>query len=215
MSDGSPAGLLRLYHALANDFLYSDPSALVVFPDNHDISRIYTQLGEDFGLFKIAIAYKLVVRGTPQLYYGTEILMANRGSKDHGVIRSDFPGGWDDDAVNAFTGEGLNEQQMEAQDFVRSLLQWRKNRPVIHSGKLMHFRPENGVYVLFRYDDTDSVMLILNKNEEEIALGVDRFTERLEDFSHARNVITGKSEPLGDMLRLPARSPLVLDLLKD
>jgi glycosidase len=215
MSDGSPAGLLRVYHALANDFVYADPSALVVFPDNHDISRIFTQLNEDYGLFKMAIAYMLIVRGTPQIYYGTEILKSNPGTEDHGVIRSDFPGGWDGDPINAFTGAGLGKQQLNAQQFLRTLLRWRRNQPVIHSGQLMHFRPGNGIYVLFRYDDRNSVMLVLNKNEHDVTLETARYLERLKGFDRTRNVITGELQSLGDTLHVPARSPLILELHKD
>jgi hypothetical protein len=61
------------------------------------------------------------MRGIPQLYYGTEILMSNKGTESHGIIRSDFPGGWKDDDVNAFTGTGLTGQQKEAQQFIKKL----------------------------------------------------------------------------------------------
>ena len=91
-------GLIKLYEMLGSDYHYADPSELVIFPDNHDMSRIYTQINEDYGLYRMAIAYILTMRGTPQLYYGTEILMHNRGTDSHGVIRSDFPGGWSGDA---------------------------------------------------------------------------------------------------------------------
>jgi glycosidase len=91
MEDLRPGGLLMLYRALANDFVYPSPGDLVVFPDNHDMSRIFTQLGGDYDLFRMAIAHTLVVRGVPQIYYGTEILMANPETDDHGLIRSDFP----------------------------------------------------------------------------------------------------------------------------
>ena len=43
------------------------------------------------------------------------MILTNPG--DHGLIRTDFPGGWKDDAVNAFTGEGLNEYQKDMQSF--------------------------------------------------------------------------------------------------
>ena len=81
LQDLRPVGLLYLYRALANDFVYPDPSALVIFPDNHDMSRIFTQLGEDYDLYRMALAYVLTMRGTPQIYYGTEILMANTGTE--------------------------------------------------------------------------------------------------------------------------------------
>jgi glycosidase len=63
------SGFVKLYEMLANDVLYADPYNLVVFGDNHDMSRIYTQLDDDFGLFKMAMAYVLTTRGIPQVLY--------------------------------------------------------------------------------------------------------------------------------------------------
>jgi glycosidase len=176
------------------------------------MSRIYTQLGEDYDLFRMAMAYVLTMRGAPQIYYGTEILMANPGTEDHGTIRSDFPGGWAGDRVNAFTGAGLNEQQREAQAFLKTLLTWRRDKDVIHSGQLTHFRPENGTYVYFRHDADESVMVVLNKNTEETELELARFSERLKGYLGAKDVITGEVLQLAESLTLPARSVLVLEL---
>ncbi len=147
-------GLIQIYEALANDFQYPDAGNLVIFPDNHDMSRFYVQVGEDEDLLKTGIAFFLTTRGIPQIYYGTEILMRHEGS-EHGNIRADFPGGWKGDEINAFTGEGLSLQQKEMQNYVSTIQNWRKEKPVIHHGKLMHFAPENGIYVYFRYNDKD------------------------------------------------------------
>ena len=87
-------GLIKMYEMLANDFIYPDPYNLVIFADNHDQSRFFTQINEDFDLFKMGIAYILTMRGIPQIFYGTEILMKNPDGKVDAVIRSDFPGGW-------------------------------------------------------------------------------------------------------------------------
>lgn len=205
---------MKLYEMLAQDFVYAAPNDLVVFPDNHDMSRIFTQLGEDFGLFKLALTYILTTRGIPQIYYGTEILMTNRGTTDHGIIRSDFPGGWDGDAVNAFTGNGLRADQKEAMAFLKNLLQWRKNEPVIHYGKLKHFIPEAGVYVYFRYLNDKKIMVALNKNENAVELELDRFAEMLGGVVSGKNILTQKDVELGEQLTLPAKGPLVLSLNK-
>jgi len=212
LDDGSQAGLMRLYLALANDFVYPDPAALVIFPDNHDMSRIFTQLNEDHELFQMAMAYVLTMRGVPHIYYGTEILMANPGTTSHGVIRSDFPGGWEGDRKNAFTGTGLSAAEKETQNYLRTLLRWRLDKDVIHSGKTTHFRPENGTYVYFRHNEQESVMIVLNKNDEEFSLNLSRFDERLKGYSSAMNVVSGETLTLGDTLNLPARSAQVLEL---
>lgn len=212
MGDLHPGGLIYLYRTLANDFVYPDPHALVIFPDNHDMARIHAQLGEDADLFRMALAYVLTMRGVPQIYYGTEILMSSPANRVDGIIRSDFPGGWAGDAVNAITGEGLSDQQRAAQTFLRTLLTWRRDRSVIHHGELTHFVPENGTYAYFRHDDTGSVMVVLNKNATTVDLELDRFRERLQGFDTAHDVVTGETLPLGPTLPLPPRSVRVLDL---
>lgn len=205
-------GLMLLYKLMANDILYPAPEDLVIFPDNHDMSRIFTQLGEDKDLYRIALAHTLTMRGTPQIYYGTEILMKNSGTTDHGIIRTDFPGGWPGDTANAFTGEGLSADALDAQAYVKKLLNWRKNKTVIHNGKLMHYVPENGIYVYFRYNDTDKVMVVLNKNTVATNLPADRFNEMLSGLQTGTDVATGQTYNIGENMQVPARSALILEL---
>jgi glycosidase len=201
-----------LYEMLAHDFLYPSPRDLVIFPDNHDMSRIFTQLGEDKDLWRMAMVLVATLRGTPQIYYGTEILMANRASGDHGLIRSDFPGGWAGDARNAFTGAGLTDEERAAQDFMRRLLTWRKTARVVHEGDFMQFVPVGEVYAYFRYDASDTVMVILNKNAAPVDLPLTRFAERLRDATSARDVLTGRQIAVDTPLSLPPRSALVLEI---
>ncbi|MCB9082063.1 MAG: glycoside hydrolase family 13 protein [Lewinellaceae bacterium] len=210
--NGSYEGWHQLYTMLANDFLYADPAILTVFPDNHDMSRFFTQVKENITLFKLGIAYILTTRGIPQIYYGTEVLMKNPGTTDHGVIRSDFPGGWAGDPVNAMTGAGLTAEQRDVQGFIQKLQLWRKNQPVIHHGKMMHFAPENGVYVYFRYTDQGKVMVVLNKQTTDVDLSLDRFAEVLITPAIGIDALTGKEYKLDKVLRVPAGTPLVLDL---
>jgi glycosidase len=202
-----------LYETLAMDFLYPDPTSLVIFPDNHDMDRFFTQLGGDMDLFRLGMTYLLTTRGVPQIYYGTEILMENNGfPRDHGIIRTDFPGGWPGDAVNAFTGEGLSEDQRTALMFTRQLLQWRKESQVVHQGRLVHFAPEDGVYVYFRLFNNAAVMVILNKADESRTLDLTRFGECLRGAGEARNVLTGEAIRLETSLVVPPRSPLLFEV---
>ena len=207
-------GMIQLYEALANDFLYPDPNNLVIFPDNHDMSRFFVQVGEDADLLKLGVAYFLTTRGIPQIYYGTEILMSHPGSA-HGDIRSDFPGGWNGDKVNAFTGEGLSSQQKEMQNYVSAIQNWRKDKTVIHNGKLMHFAPENGIYVYFRYNDDDKVMVILNKNTGEQTLLTERFSEMTKGYKTGKEIISGKN--VGDIseIKIAPKSAMIIELQPD
>ncbi|WP_367391915.1 glycoside hydrolase family 13 protein [Lewinella sp. LCG006] len=206
------AGWITAYEMLAQDFLYADPMNLVVFPDNHDMSRIFRQVNEDEDLFRMAMVYFATIRGIPQFYYGTEILMSNDPAGDHGDIRRDFPGGWAGDPVDAFTGKGLTSAQIAAQDFTKTLLQWRKNASAVHFGKMTHFLPEDGTYVFFRYDEEQKVMVVFNKNQEETALGWERFAEMLEGATSGKDILTGQAHTLAKKLQVPARGVMVLEL---
>jgi glycosidase len=207
------SGLIETYKMLTMDFLYPDPNNLVIFPDNHDMDRFFTQVNEDLSLFKMGMAYISTMRGIPQIYYGTEVLMENSDApNDHGIIRSDFPGGWKGDLSNAITGEGLSNQQIEAQKFVKNLMKWRKKSEVIHHGKLMQFTPENGVYVFFRYLNDKKVMVVLNKNESETVLELSRFNEILDGSISAKDIISGTSYSLDKPLFLPNKSALILEI---
>ena len=205
-------GMRRIYRVLATDGLYPDPYDLVVFPDNHDVSRIYTVLGNRADLDRMAIAFFLTTRGIPQIFYGTEILMANPGPKDDGVIRSDFPGGWPGDKVNAFTGQGLSPAQRDMQEYMRKLLLWRRGAPALHHGKLTQFVPLAGIYVYFRHTDTQKVMVVLNNTEEAKTVDTKRFHEVISGATTGTDVITKQPHRLDQGIAAPAHSATILEL---
>lgn len=203
----------KLYEALANDFVYSNPKNILVMGDNHDMDRLYMQLHQDADLTKMALTYLLTIRGIPQIYYGTEILMDNTGHhKVDGLIRSDFPGGWNGDSVNAFTQQGLTPTQSNMQTYLKQLLNWRKNNDVIANGKLLHFAPVNGVYVFFRYSNTKTIMVLMNKNTSAAPVDSKRFAEILKNKSAAENIITHETMDITNSISVPAKTAMVLEI---
>ncbi len=204
-------GLVKIYEGLANDFAYPSPKDIMLFTDNHDMSRIYTQLKEDLVNTQMAVATVLTLPRTPQLYYGTEILMNDTAKPgDHGLIRTDFPGGWEGDAVNAFTGEGLTDDQKEMQNFMKTLLNFRKSSTAIHSGQTMHFAPDKGTYLLCRKNDDEIVILILNKNEDSTTLDLNRFAELGLDGKSLKNIISGETISWVNEMNLDERGVILL-----
>jgi glycosidase len=184
-------GLIRMYEGLANDFYYAHPEKIVAFLDNHDKSRIYTEFKKDLNLTKMGLSYLLVLPRIPQIYYGTEILMDDsKNPGDHGLIRSDFPGGWKNDKVNAFTGKGLSKKQKEIQDFLKRILNYRKHSLAISKGKTLHFAPEDGIYIIFRIYQDETVVLILNKNKKPVNLNLKRFDETGLYQKKLKNILT-------------------------
>ena len=208
-------GFVKIYEGLANDFHYSSPKDIMIFPDNHDMDRIYTQLGENAVLTKMYMAYLLTLPRIPQIYYGTEILMQNSAKPgDHGLIRTDFPGGWKDDSVNGFTGMGLTAEQKDMQQYLRLLLQFRKNNKAIHEGRVIHFSPKDGVYLMFRILDDDIVVLLLNKNTEAYELNLHRFKEIGLDDRALFDPITGKEIIWEGSMNLVQKGALILTTSK-
>lgn len=205
---------MPLYETMAKDAVYANPFNMMVFADNHDMSRIFTQVDEDYDSYMMAMTYILTIRGIPQIFYGTEILMRNPGTDNHGVIRSDFPGGWEGDTINAFTGNGLSIQAAGAQQFLKKLLRWRGGSKTIHYGNTLHFTPANNVYVYFRYDQDQLIMIILNKNESPVTLSLERFREILPKGVIGMNVLTGKETTLEDRFELAGPGPVILEIAR-
>lgn len=206
-------GLTTLYETLAQDSQYADPGQLVLFEGNHDMARSFSVLHDDPALWRMAMAFVLTAPRIPQLYYGSEILMGSSvQGRDDASYRRDFPGGWDGDSVNGFSGAGLNAEQLAAQAFLKRLLNWRKNQPVIHHGKTMHFGPEQNTYVYFRYDGASKVMVVLNKNHQETVLPTARFGEMLAGVDHGIDVISGRGVALAGSMTLPPRSVMVVEI---
>ncbi|THH40589.1 glycoside hydrolase family 13 protein [Neolewinella litorea] len=210
--EGWDSGLIKLYEALSNDYQYAEPRDLMVFAENHDMDRLATQLAGRVDHVRMALTYLLTVRGIPQLYYGSEVLLDNdEAPGDHGVIRSDMPGGWGGDRVNAFTGAGLSPDQVAVQGHLRRLLQWRKDHPVIATGRTLHYAPEDGTYVYGRYDENERVMVVLNKNDAPVTLDPERYRELIAGATTA-TPIDGPAQNIAAGLTVPASSGAVFVL---
>jgi glycosidase len=210
--EGWGTGLRRVYKVLAQDSVFPDPYNLVTFHDNHDMSRMLTALGERQDLNRMALVFLLTTRGIPQIFYGTEVLMSNKGTEDHGVIRSDFPGGWPGDATNAFTGQGLSDDERAMQEYTRKLLQWRRTAPAIRDGKLTHYVPTDGIYVYFRHAAAQNVMVILNNGDDARTIDTRRFQESIGSAATGKDVLSGEVHQLGKGVAVPARSATILEL---
>lgn len=207
-------GVNRLHQTLGLDYLYKDPTKNVVFLDNHDTDRFLSVVGEKMENYRMGLIWLLTTRGIPQLYYGTEILMKNFKNPSDAEVRKDFPGGFQGDKENKFLGKGRTQAENEAFDFIKKLANYRKATPALHSGKLMQFVPENGVYVYFRYDAQKTIMIVMNSNEQPFSLETGRFQERLGTFVNAKDVLTSTSHALKQPLKLAARTAYVLELGK-
>ncbi|MCU7613377.1 glycoside hydrolase family 13 protein [Chryseobacterium sp. GMJ5] len=212
-NSGWDSGMQRVYDNFANDFLYPNINNILVFAENHDTQR-FNQSYPKIEDYRLAMSLILTVRGIPQLYYGSEIGMAGDKGKGDGDIRRDFPGGWKGDSNNAFVKSGRTETQNQYFDFTKKLLNWRKSKEVIHTGKTLHYVPDNNVYVYFRYNDTERVMTIINNNPEAQVLNLKRFSEGLKSFTKGKDIISDKEISLENTLSVPAKTAWIIELNK-
>jgi glycosidase len=208
-------GVVRLYKSLAADYLYKDINNILIFAENHDTQRIMTTLKGDINKFKLMNTFLMTTRGIPQIYAGIEILMEGKKSDGDGKMRIDFPGGWAGDERDAFTAEGRTDKENEAFNFLQKLLQWRKVNPVIHTGKLTHYIPENDVYVYFRSNDEKTVMVVINNGEKNQDLNLERFSENLKNFNKGYDILSEKPMSISEgELKLTGNTSMILELSK-
>jgi glycosidase len=205
-------GMIQVYDNFANDFLYPNPNNLLVFAENHDTGRFNEIYKSDFKKYQMAMTLIATVRGIPQLYYGSEIGMKGDKGKGDADIRRDFPGGWNGDTNNAFTKEGRTAEQQKFFEFSSKLFTWRKSKEVIHTGKMMHYVPDNNVYVYFRYNEKETVMVIINNNSDKQTLKTNRFKESIQNLKSGKEVLSGKTFDLNNDIEIEGKSAIILEL---
>ena len=180
--------------------------------DNHDMDRLYTQLGEDINLHHMALALLAMAPRTPQLYYGTEILMQNTAKPhDHGLIRTDFPGGWPGDEINAFNKVDLTAEQKATQNLFAKLFQFRNRSEAMRFGETLHYAPNDGVYVISRFFENEKLVLFLNKNKEDRQIDLSDYKE-LQGYDGYYDPINEVESSASEFIRVQPRSFLLIQM---
>jgi glycosidase len=205
-------GLHGVWDHMTYDFIYPDIANVLRFLDNHDTDRYLKEYPKDLSGWKQGIAFLLTMPGTPQLYYGTELLMNGNKWESDGYVRRDVPGGWPDDKVNQFTREGRDDIQNEAFDYMSSLLKWRKNNDIIAKGNMKHYVLQKGVYVYERYLGDKSILIFMNGQSKDVEIELDRYAESIKGKTTGNDVLTKKQIILNDSLKLSSKQILILEL---
>ena len=206
--------LTSIFEDIAQDFIYPNPYNVLIFLDNHDMSRFNHDGETDLKRYKQGLAFLLTTRGIPQIYYGTEILMTGTKQQGDGFFRHDFPGGWAADSTNSFTKAGRSPMQNEAWDYMQKLLQWRKTSIAVTQGTLMHYAPKNDVYVYARIKDGHTVMVMLNSAITDKTIKMDRFTDITAGYTQGKDVITSAMVDISNSVTVPAKGEYILELSK-
>lgn len=204
-------GLNKIYDKIAMDFMYENPMSVLTFLDNHDTDRFLLKEPENLGFFKQAVAFLLTTRGIPQIYYGTEILMHGSKAKSDGLIRLDFPGGFPGDTINDFLAKDRTPLQNEAFNFMKKILHWRQGNEAITKGDMIHFMPTNGIYLYRRSYNDKNVLVIMNGNDKEKKITMNRYNEILNEVHSARDVLTGKEITFEPEMTFAPRALMILE----
>jgi glycosidase len=208
-------GMMKAYDNFSNDFLYPNINNILVFAGNHDITRINDYFKGDINKYKLAMTLILTTRGIPQLYYADEIgMLGNKEKNGDGDLRKDFPGGWIGDSQNAFTEKGRTIKQNEYHSFTKKLLQWRKNNPVVQTGKLLQFVPNDNVYVYFRYTDSKSVMIIINNNAKEQTIIWNNYKEGIKKSKNGVDILSRELVLFDENIIIKGKTSLIIEINK-
>lgn len=202
-------GMNRVYNTLCYDYLYANPSSVLAFIENHDTDR-FLRNGTDTLALKQALALLLTINRTPQLYYGTEILMNGTKEVTDGNVRKDFPGGFPGDKANCFTAEGRTRVQNDMFNWLSRLLHWRQGNEAIIHGKQVQFTPRKGVYVIARQAKGQNVLTVVNGTSEPAQMEVKRYAEIIGQATEATDILTGRKVALDKDVALQPRETLVL-----
>lgn len=178
--------LYNFYTMLASDYLYTDVNQLVTFIDNHDVGRAMYFADSDIEKLKIAFHLLLTTRGIPQIFYGTEIGI--KENEDHGTLRKNFPGGFPNDNRNAFTKEGRTKYEDEIFEYFQKTLALRKKHSALSKGELIHFPPENDVYVYFKMFGDEIILNIVNDNDYNVEIDISKYSNISKDRSKLTNL---------------------------
>ena len=204
LMNGAPAG--KLANILRQDSLYPHPEFLVPFFGNHDTTRISGTPQGTPARLKLAFGLIFTVRGIPELYYGDEIGMPGGRDPDN---RRDFPGGWTEDARNAFTKIGRSPEQEEMHSYVSALLSVRAQHPALRRGKLWSLASDDTTYVFLRETDEERIVVAFHAGTKAREITVPLQDSPAEHAANATVIFgTGQAEMAGKSMKLsvPAQS---------
>lgn len=179
-------GLTKVYDALTMDYMYADVNKLFTFLGNHDMSRIRDAV-KDKDIRRVKLAYVLLatMRGIPQVFYGDEYAMTSANKENpnnHSDLRAPLP-----------QGEQVTGEMRDMYDFQSRLFNWRKDEPVLHTGKTMHFHARNNTYAFFRYNEKEAVFVFANASEEPRTIPTATYAEILDRYNaKGFNPLTGE-----------------------
>ncbi len=145
--DGHKSQSMKLISdVLNNDSLYDNPAKLGTFIDNHDMVRFASDIGGDERRLEGALAFLFAVRGTPHVYYGTEVGMTGLGPSNRDDMKFD------------------SNPEMTAS--YKKLSGARHNSQALQNGSQQELFVGTDTYAFSRIRPEEEVVCVFNKGEE-------------------------------------------------
>ncbi|MFI3239987.1 MAG: alpha-amylase family glycosyl hydrolase [Bacteroidales bacterium] len=205
----------ELYSLLAQDIVYDNPNNLLIFPTNHDTDRLSAFTGSDVKKQMLVYSLMATMRGIPQIYYGDEQMLEGFNTGDFSSWRTDFPGGWEEDERNLFTGEGRTAAEDSMYQYTRRILNWRKTSDAVVNGKMTQFTParNENLYVYGRYTDDELVVTILSLNDKPVKINWNKYKELFVGRpTTGLDLVSNENITIGDEVILQPYGSIVLNL---
>ncbi|MBR1809773.1 MAG: cyclomaltodextrinase N-terminal domain-containing protein [Paludibacteraceae bacterium] len=199
-------GLTKVYDAVSQDYLYADVNKLLLFIGNHDMDHIADIVKDnDPRRVKLAMTMIATMRGIPQLFAGDEYAQRSVDmSRGHSGLRQPLP-----DEAN------LTETEKDMFEYQSRLFQFRKQEPVIHTGKTMHFMSRDNTYAYFRYNADEAVFVFLNASATNKQIPTDHYKEILTKYNpRGIDIISGKIVDLSEETVVQPLTSIVVKLGK-
>ena len=184
--------LFEIIHSLLRQFgpeqwtLYKG-AHLVSFVDNHDVTRIASNLNNPKNL-PIAYALMYAMPGIPCIYYGSEWGIAGKKSEGDGALRP-----------------ALARPEWDALcDHIAALSKAKKEAPALTEGDFTSLVLENKHCIFQRKCDGDRIMVAINIEDAPYVFHFDAQAGRAHDL------ITGETIDFGGGLEVPGHTAYIL-----
>jgi len=188
------SSMKKLSEVFSHDHAYENPRVLSTILDNHDTNRFLTHAGGDPAKLKLAGAFLFAIRGTPSLYYGTEVGLEGQ----MGENRKDMEFG----------------ANPELHDHFQKLIQTRKSSEVLQLGTQTELLAEDEAYCFTRVLPEREVICAFNNADEEQTLKIPLEMSQVTDGELVRSLLDDQALEAKDgflEVKLPPKGFAYLD----
>jgi len=128
------------------------------------------------------------------------------------MVRSNFPGGFPGDSLNAFTPKGRTPKEKEMLATVKKLVHLHRERKSLSYGSMIHFPPLNEAYMYLRIYQDEMTLVIVNNRDDTQKVSIAPVRGYFGGAAELKNLMTGKNVDLKTVteVEVPANEALVL-----